>query len=261
MKLFIFTRKLALLPALFAVLALTSSPASAQMTGGSPAKGMDAAMMKLFGSNNSFASKAEIRILDKSGRPTSVIPMNFTLLEGKTRMDIDLTQIKSSDMPPNAIPMLKQIGMDKMTQIKRPDKAVDLSIYPGLKAYVEAPSSKEEIADAAKNYKMDKSKLGKETIDGHPCEKNKVVLTDDKGQKTEATTWNATDLKDFPVQIQMVADGENLLMKFSDIKLSKPSANQFEVPTGMAKYTNQAQLMQIVTQRMLGNAQGATDQK
>jgi hypothetical protein len=254
-------RRLALLPAVLVALTLTPATTFAQLGNGSPAKGMNAAMMKLFGSNNSFSSKAEIRLLDKAGKASTVIPMGFTMLDGKMRMDIDLTQIKSSDMPPNAIPMMKQMGMDTMIAIKRPDKKQDLIIYPGLKSYLESPSSKEEIADTAKNYKIDKTKIGKETIDGHPADKNKVVMTDDKGQKTEATTWNATDLKDFPVQIQMAEDGENVVVKFSDVKLAKPAPTQFEVPAGLARYTNQQQLLQVAASKMIGPNGAAAGQK
>jgi len=38
---------------------------------------------------------------------------------------------------------------------------------------------------------------------GRPsCVKNKVIVTDDKGDKHESTVWNATDLKNFPVKIE-----------------------------------------------------------
>ena len=33
--------------------------------------------------------------------------------------------------------------------------------------------------------------------------KNKVVVKNDKGPVLEAVTWNAADLKDFPLQIEM----------------------------------------------------------
>ena len=249
-------KRLVLLPAILAALTLTPATTFAQLGNGSPAKGMNAAMMKLFGSNNSFSSKAEIRLLDKAGKNSAVIPMNFTMLDGKMRMDMDLTQIKSSEMPPNIIPMMKQMGMDTMVAIKRPDKKQDVIIYPGLKSYLEQPSSKEELADAAKNYKIEKTKIGKETIDGHATDKTKVIMTDDKGQKTEATTWNAADLKDFPVQIQMAEDGENVVVKFSDVKLGKPAATQFEVPAGMTRYTNQQQLLQVAASKMMAPPAG-----
>ena len=52
------------------------------------------------------------------------------------------------------------------------------------------------------DYKVETTEIGKETLDGHPCVKNKYVVTDNEGVKHESTVWNATDLKNFPVKIQ-----------------------------------------------------------
>ena len=105
--------------------------------------------------------------------------------------------------------------------------------------------SDKEVADAGKDYKMEKTSLGKETIDGHPCEKNKVVATNEKGEKHEVTVWNATDLKDFPIQMQMPDEqsGTSILMKFKNVKLGKPDAKLFDAPTGLTKYDDTQSLM------------------
>ncbi|EEF61602.1 DUF4412 domain-containing protein [Pedosphaera parvula] len=254
MKYITFTNKLALLPALVATLALASTTTYAQM-GHSPSKSMNMAMMKLFGDNNNFTSKAEISI-SKAGKTSTTMPINFALAGDKMRTDIDMTQIKSTDMPANAMAMMKQMGMDQMSTIMLPEKKMTYIIYPSLKAYAEQPMDKDDVIDATKNYKIEKTALGKETIDGHPTQKNKVVMTDDKGQKQEATVWNATDLKDFPVQMQMNEDSNVVLMHYKDIKLGKPDANKFEVPTGMTKYSSAQQLMQAEMTKRMGNGGG-----
>jgi Domain of unknown function (DUF4412) len=250
MKYSTFINKLAILPTV-AALALTSSTAFAQM-GKNPGKSMNMAMVKLFGNNNNFTSKAEISIT-KGGKETTVMPMTFALAGDKMRTDIDMTQIKSSEMPANMMAMMKQMGMDQLSTIMLPDKKVTYIIYPSMKAYAEQPMDKEDVADAAKNYKIEKASLGKETVDGHPCEKNKVTMTDDKGQKQEATVWNASDLKDFPVKMQMVEDGNTINMHYTDIKIGKPDASKFEVPTGMTKYNSAQQLMQGEMMKRMGN--------
>ena len=71
----------------------------------------------------------------------------------------------------------------------RPDQKIVLSIYPHAKAYTEKPMSKDEIAASEKTYTLEKTKLGKETFENHPCEKCTVVLTDDKSVKHAATVW------------------------------------------------------------------------
>jgi len=60
--------------------------------------------------------------------------------------------------------------------------------------------------------------------------KNKAVVTDDQGNKTESILWNATDLKNFPVKIETTRDGHKSTMLFRDVKLGKPDASQFEPP-------------------------------
>lgn len=242
------------MPAFLAALAFTATSASAQV--GSPAKGMNTAMVKLFGENNNFTSKAEVHVLDAAGKETTSMPANFALSGDKMRMDIDMTQIKSAEIPAGAIASMKQMGMDQMSTVSLPEKKISLLIYPSLKAYAEMPMSKEEAADALKTYKIAKTKIGKETIDGHPTDKNKVVMTDEKGQKQEMTVWNATDLKDFPVQMQMTEDKNTVVLKYKDIKFGKPDASKFEAPAGMTKYTDPKQLIQTEMMKKM-NSGGA----
>jgi hypothetical protein len=234
--------------------ALFSSAAFAQVSGGDLSSGLNAAMTKLFGNNTAVTSKAELHVWDKSKKETTVMPMGFNMLDGKTRLDIDLNQIKSSQMPANAISSFKQMHMDQLSTIIRPDRKVTLLIYPALKSYAEIAMTSEEAADANKNFKVEKTKLGKETIDGHACDKTKVVLTDDKGQKQTAVTWNAADLKDFPVQLQLTEQDNTIVVRFREVKLIRLDAKQFEAPAGLTKYDSAEKLMAkaVVAQGLTG---------
>jgi len=214
--------------------------------------GLNAAMTKLFGETKSFTSQAEVKMLDKGGTETMTMPMTFSMLEGKIRADIDMARVKSKDMPPEAAASLKQMGMDKMVSIVRPDKKLTIIIYPALKSYAEVPMSKEDAADLDKKYTLQSSKMGNETIDGHPCEKNKVVVTGENGQKHEAVVWNATDLKKFPVQMQMNQQDANVIMRYNNVQLARPNSTQFEAPTGFTKYASVEKLMQDGMMKALG---------
>ena len=112
--------------------------------------------------------------------------------------------------------------------------------------------TKEEGVDLDKTYKMQTTKLGAETIDGHPCQKNKVVVTGDKGEKHEAIVWNATDLRDFPVRIQMKQEDATMVMQYKDIKLTRPDPKQFEPPAGYTKHDSIERLMQGALLKQLG---------
>ena len=214
--------------------------------------GLDAAMTKLFGNNNAFTATATARLLDEKETETMSMPMTYALLEGKIRSEIDMTQVKSKQMPAEANAMLKQMGVDKMVSIVRPDKQTQFIIYPTARAYAEMPISKGTNAGGGQDHKMESTKLGTETVDGHPCVKNKVTISSKDDEKHEAIVWNATDLKDFPVKMQMAqAGGGNLVMTYSNIKLEKPDAKLFEPPTDFEKHDSVEKLLQSVMMKML----------
>jgi hypothetical protein len=60
-------------------------------------------------------------------------------------------------------------------------------IYPGLQAYVQMPPPDPDAAKPASDFKSEATELGKETVDGHACVKNKVVVTDKAGTARQST--------------------------------------------------------------------------
>src|SRR3954469_12669125 len=227
---------------------------SARAQFGSPGgqAGLNAAMTKLFGDTKSFTSQAEVKMLDKSGAETMTMPMAFSMLDGKIRADIDMARVKSKDMPAEAAASLKQMGMDKMVSIVRPDKKLTIIIYPTVKSYAEVPMSKEDAADLDKKYTVQSTKIANEIIDGHACQKNKVIVTGENGQKHEAIVWNASDLKQFPVQMQMNQPEANVVMRYNNVQLVRPNGAQFEAPVGFTKYNSVEKLMQDRMMKALG---------
>jgi hypothetical protein len=161
---------------------------------------------------------------------------------------MDMSKIQGGHMPPQAAAQMKQMGMSKMTSISRGDKKLTYLIYPDMKAYME--NATKEASAAPTDYKAEVTKLGEETIDGHDCIKNKVVVTGPDGVAHESTVWNASDLKQFPVKIQTSSErGMAMVMLFKDVKLDKPDAAQFELPADCTKYDN---MMSLMMSRMKG---------
>ncbi len=145
--------------------------------------------------------------------------------------------------------LLKQMAMDRVGCIVALDKKSMQLIFPSLAAYVESPLPEDEAAALNKELKLNKTPLGKETIDGHPCVKNRVVMTDAKGQKAEAVVWNAADLKEFPVQMQMNDKETTVVMRYKEVHLGKPDAKQFDAPAGFTRHTDMQQLMMAIAQK------------
>lgn len=222
---------------------------NAQPRGGGQMGGMSpevqAAMLRIFGKNTEFSAKAKITLHQEKDMTMDV---NMAMLDGKSRSEMDMGTMKGMEMPPQAIAQMKQLGMDKLVSISRPDEERVYMVYPNAKAYVEMPMPKSQVEAAKKDVKVDKTELGKETIEGHPCVKNKVVITDGE-EKHEMTVWNATDLKDFPVKMAFNEEGQKIDVVYKDVKFSKPEASLFDAPKNMEKFEN---LQQMMMQKMMG---------
>jgi hypothetical protein len=231
------------------VAALAGSSALAQMGpfGGISSMAMNPTMAKIFSTSTSASAKAQFTINDTAHGDNIQMEMAMMMLDGKTRMELDMSQVKSSKIPPNATMQMKRFGMDKMVMISLPQKKENLVIYPTMHAYAEMSTEQAQAAtpQPEDHTKIEKTSLGRETIDGHDCEKNKVVMTNDKGDHHEATVWNASDLKDFPVQMQIDdKSGTSITIKFRDVKLEKPDAGLFDPPSDFTKYDSPQVLIQ-----------------
>ena len=174
------------------------------------------------------------------------------MIDGKVRAEIDVSRTKSKEMSPEIAASIKQMGLDKMVSIVRPDKKLTIFIYPSLQSYAEVPMSREDAATLEKQYTVDSKKVGDETVDGHPCEKNKLTATADSGQKFEALVWNAKDLKKFPIQMQMMQQDATVIMHFTNVQLTRPDATQFDAPQGFTKYPTVEKLTQEGVIKALG---------
>ena len=212
-------------------------------------------MSKLFGDNQAFSATMEIQVTDKSGKPITM-PGKISFDTGKSRFEINMADMKGGQMPPDTAAQMKAMGMDQMMTISRPDKKVAYMIYPGMQSYAEIQPSKADSAPTNSDYKVEITEIGKETVDGHPCVKNKYVVTDNDGVKHESTVWNATDLKKFPVKIETVEQGGNVIMLFKNVSLTKPAASLFDPPAGFTKYDNIQQLMQQEMMKRMGGGMG-----
>jgi hypothetical protein len=137
----------------------------------------------------------------------------------------------------------------------RPDKKAIYVMYPNQKTVLNMPMSPEDAAAAEKTPKLEKTAVGKETVDGHACVKNKVVITDDKGKNLEATTWNATDLKDFPVQIQTKDNQNTTIVHFKEVQFAKPEAKQFEIPADYTQFNDPQEMMQGIMKKVMEQGQ------
>jgi Domain of unknown function (DUF4412) len=228
----------------------------AQMGPGAGAQ-MDKGMEKLFGDNQTFSATLESQVNNPQQRLVGVTgKMYFD--NGNSRFEIDMTQMKGGQMNAQAVAQMKMMGMDRMVAISTADKKNAYLIYPNMQAYVAV--APQDATATNKDFKTETTKLGDETVDGHPCVKNKVAITDKTGSQHEFTVWNATDLNNFPVKIELTEQGSDIVMLFKNISLSKPDASLFAAPTGYKRYDSPQQLMQQEVMKRMGGGAGAPPQ-
>src|SRR5690606_22600148 len=95
--------------------------------------------------------------------------------------------------------------------------------------------------------------IGKDSLDGHPCVKNKVTFTREDGQKEIHTVWQATDLKNFPVQILTEQKEGTMITRFKAIEFTQPDASTFEAPGEFKEYGDMKSFLQGVLAQILSN--------
>jgi predicted aspartyl protease len=239
----------------FTAASLALSPATFAQAPQGPTTGLNAAMTKLFGDHSAFSARAEMQVEGGAAGGTTLI-MDLAVLDGQMRSDLDMSTMKSAQMPPNAVQAMKQMGMDRIASIVNQNAGTLCLIYPGLNSYAEMPLPAAEAAAAKDPFQMQKTELGRETIGGRATTKYKVTLTDSQGVQQEALIWTAPDLNHFPVRMQMTDKGSTITVNYTDVKLTKPEAALFRPPAEFTRHANVQALMQAAMMRMMSDQGG-----
>lgn len=211
------------------------------MPGAGPAAG-NIAFLRIFDQHKAFSATADMRITDSS-KDTMDVSFGLALAPNKVRFEVDLAKAKGSMISPEVVAQMKAVGMDRAISVMRLDKKRLYVIYPGLRSYADIAMAADAVQSLSKNLKMEKSTEGKETVSSHPCTKTLISLTDDQGHKERITAWEATDMKNFPIQAQLYEAGQNILIKLHDVKMTAPDAKVFEPPSGYKKFDDMQSLM------------------
>lgn len=227
-------------------------PAFAQMEGGPGGGGnFDNGMEKLFGATPVFSAGMVTSIVGPQGPMTVKSKMVFDHENSWTEMN--MSDVQGPNLPPQAVDQMKSIGMDDVVTITPADKLNVYMVYPHIHSYVDMPIPPSATTNNA--FSVQTTKLGQETVDGHPCVKNDVVVTNSV-QSHEFTVWNATDLKNFPVKIAMTDQGMSVSITFQNVSFDKPAAGLFQPPTHFTKYGSIQDLMQSAMMNHPGGMPG-----
>ncbi|MDI6784133.1 MAG: DUF4412 domain-containing protein [bacterium] len=153
--------------------------------------------------------------------------------------------------------------MGKMISIVRTDVKKNIMLNPASKMYFENVWEESKMqSDPAifgndANYKVDKVKVGSETIDKHPCIKYTLTVTNKQtGEKQTGTIWEATDLQNLLIKYEMVHNNKKMTMEWKNVKLNAATTDMFDVPAGYKKASSMMELMGMGGMGMPGMQRG-----
>jgi len=175
-------------------------------------------------------------------------PENFTATMVSQGMEMPMARMGSKSRVENA-------GMPGVVTISLGDAKKTIMINTTTKVYSEQIIQEKEQMPTMydSDIVFDKKKVGNEAIDGHPCIKyDSVYYRKSKPEeKHKAIIWEAQDLKDFPIQMEVTVpanpkypgSGGKIVVKYKDVKLGAATASMFEVPSGYKKVNSPQEVM------------------
>lgn len=236
-----FKRRLVEVSGVFVACLLCQTSVFAQFDGvNSP--GVSASLIRLFGTNNAFTALAEVQVLDKNNKERINMPMNFSLLENKIRLEVDMSKMRNREQT-DALARMKPLGLDNVVSIIRPDQRVSCIVFPKLKAFTKLEMPHTEADAFTEKAKIECSFLKKEKMQGYACAKNRVTITAEDGSKHEAAVWSAGELRGFPVCVATQESEGTVVIRFSQIQFIRAETNRFEPPAGFVNYSDVQQLV------------------
>jgi hypothetical protein len=82
----------------------------------------------------------------------------------------------------------------------------------------------------AQDATIERSPAGSDTVDGHACKVENMTVTPHNGQPTKMKVWEAEDLKDFPIKVEVQSSHGPVTIQYKDISFAEPAASLFTHP-------------------------------
>jgi len=173
--------------------------------------------------------------LNKSDNKSWVMDAPLWITGPKMKMEMDMTKMMEASGAKDA----SQSPMSKMTMLNRGDKKTGYTLYPNAQKYMVHTAAEQQD----EKPKVEKTKVGSETIDGHPCDKYKVVITYKSEKPQEGFIWNARDLGGMTIKSEVENKDYKMTTELKKIVLKSSPASVFEIPQG---YTESKDFMEIM---------------
>jgi hypothetical protein len=128
---------------------------------------------------------------------------------------------------------MNQGGMNMVT-ISRHDKKVMWMLMPETKSYMEMPMGAQSAPGDISGYKMEHSEVGKDTLNGVPTTKSKLIMTGPDGGKLGGFMWSTKEGIMVKMDAISVDKGDKMRIKqeLTNLKIGKQDPQLFEIPPG-----------------------------
>lgn len=163
--------------------------------------------------------------MNKSSREIIDFSVPLAKAGERLRMDMDMSKMTkgSEGMPPS---------LSKIITLYLGDKKIGYTVYPNEKKYIVHREAEDRESSSFEKPHVEKTKVGSETIDGHPTDKYKVKITYKNGNVDEGYIWNARDLDEMTIKSDVENRDARMTMDLKNIVFKKPSPSLFEIPAG-----------------------------
>jgi len=192
-----------------------------------------------------FSATGNLDMCDPSGTIRMELPMDVAATTNAFRWEVDAS--KFWPMPPEVKAMAKQMHTDKTVFLVKTDEQNVYMIYPDLQAYLQFPIPASALAEfdaSSKSVQFQKTPLGREFVDGHPCIRNKVTDVEPNSPPEQGLMWNATDLQGFPIKMDLDTGRGLMKFNFQNVVVQSPNPSLFEIPVNYKLFRNSAELME-----------------
>ncbi|MCG3150482.1 MAG: hypothetical protein PCFJNLEI_03968 [Verrucomicrobiae bacterium] len=199
----------------------------------------------LLGPGVGFTATAEISGFSTNANNDFVVDVDYTFLAGQLRTIVDLTQLrglKACDYLESRDP-----DFDSAITIKLPELKRAYVVYPRLRAYVETVLTWREHTKEV--LEITKTKLRDTIVGDQPCTEYRVHVINKLGDEYDVRVWEATELDNFPVQLQFETEATVFTIRFRNLQRTPPDIELFQPPAGFDRYTSLPELTRALKGR------------
>ncbi len=173
--------------------------------------------------------------LNKGNDQSWVFDAPLWITGPKMKMEMDMTQMMAASGAKDA----GQSPLGRMTVLNRGDKRTGYTLYPNVQKYI----VRTEAEANGEKPKVERTKVGGETIDGHPCDKYRVVITLKDGTSQEGFIWNARDLGGMTIRSEVENKDFKTTTELKKVVLGSSPPSVFEIPQGYTEAKSFTELM------------------